>query len=785
MLRSSGDSSEPVGRAMSATAALARTMLRRQLVAFVALAVLGGLGVAFAMTAASGARRADSAYTRLREATSAPDTLYDGSELDDQDVRELSDIPEVTGIARFSYTPIAPLPLTPGVDAGSFIGLDPDFLSRVYRPLVLRGRLADPEASDEVVINEALAKAGHLEAGQRVELVSGFEQPASIGEVTIVGVVRGIFDVGVNSGNPSMLLSKAFLDAHVSDVQVGPQPGVLARFARGEDDLAAFQRAASAALGREVETQFTGDEEAISTERTLRVQTVGLWILAALAGIATLVAVAQALSRLLDHALADLPILVAIGVRPRQRPALGGFLALPVVAIGALVATTVAFLASPLIPTGFARSVDPVRGLHLDLTIVVGMAAFWAFAVGGAGIALAWWHRSGPVRPARAQRTRKLLRPLPPRARLGAEAALVPATGKGGLTSRSALATAVVSVTGMVAIATFGSSLNHLLDTPALQGWSFDASIQNGETDLDALRQSLSGLEHDSAVSEIAWVALAAILIEGRPFEAYAFDPNGGTIHPTMRSGRPPLADDEVVLGADLLRGLHHSVGDAVEVSGPDGGQSLVIVGSATYPELGNNGDLGTYASVTRATAQRLGAPESGSAALIRFAPGGDLTALAPYAKDVGEVITPFPPARVRNLEEIGGLPWVLGAFAAGLGLLAIGHGLWASIRARRRELGVLAAIGFRPRDLQAMILWQATCIAMVGALLGLLMGAVLGTRAWTAAADMTAVVDRAVIPVLSLILITGATFVVCSLLGFAAGQLTRRTGTAHALGGE
>jgi hypothetical protein len=39
--------------------------------------------------------------------------------------------------------------------------------------------------------------------------------------------------------------------------------------------------------------------------------------------------------------------------------------------------------------------------------------------------------------------------------------------------------------------------------------------------------------------------------IAGQPTEAWAFDPDGGGIHPTMRSGRPPLADDEIVLGAD------------------------------------------------------------------------------------------------------------------------------------------------------------------------------------------------------------------------------------------
>lgn len=559
---------------MSATWALSRSMLRRQGLALLVVAILGGLGLGLAMTAANGARRADTAYTRLRQATLAPDVLLDGTELDDGDVRTLGAIPEVTGVARFTYTPVTPSSLRPGVDGGAFVGLDPDILARVYRPLVLSGRLADPGASDEVVVNEALAEAAGLRAGQRVELVSGFEESSPIGEATVVGVVRGIFDVGANSGNPSMLLSKAFLDAREEQLELGPQPSVLVRLDGGDEELLAFLRAASTALGRNVVAQASGDEEATSTERTLAVQTIGLGLLAAVAGLATLAAVVQALSRLIDRALIDLPVLVAIGVRPRQRITLGGVLALPVVAVSGLVAAGLAFLASPLIPTGFARAADPIRGLHLDAIVVAGAVALWALAVGGACVALAWWHRDKAEREHRAVRTRRLLRSLPPRVRLGGDAALVPFSSRGGVASRSALVACVISVAGVVAIATFGASLAHLLDTASLQGWSFDAVIDSGDADLDSFRRSLAPLMEDDAVGEVAWVAVVEIEIDGHAFEAYAFDPDGGRLHPTMRSGRPPLADDEIALGADLLRGGDLSLGDTVSVSGPLGKQT-------------------------------------------------------------------------------------------------------------------------------------------------------------------------------------------------------------------
>jgi ABC-type lipoprotein release transport system permease subunit len=764
---------------VSAIATLARSMARRQLLGLILLAVVGGLGVGFAMTAAAGARRADSAYTRLRHESLAPDVMFGADGLDDQIIGQLAALPEVAGIARFGYTPIAPEPLTPGVDAGAFVGLDADFLFRVYRPVVLSGRLPDPDAGDEVVINEALARAAHLVPGQQVQLSSGFGTPVPIGSATVVGIVRGIFDAGVNSGNPSMLLGKAFLEQHRPDIQLGSQPTGIARFADGEADLPDFQRDASAVTGHEF-LLFSGGDEAKGTERTLSVQRVGLTILALITGLATLAAVTQAFSRVLDRALADLPILVAIGLQPRQRLGLGALLALPVAIVGAPVATAVSFLASPLIPTGFARAVDPVRGLQLDVFVVSAAIGAWVLALGGVGLALAWRKNGRPRCAAHVGRSHRLLRPLPLRLRLGGEAALVPVRGAGGAASRAAIVTAALSITVVVAVTAFGASLHHLLATDALQGWNFDASIQ-AEIDLATLRDGLPHLTDDAAIEEVAWIAIVGVSIAGQPAEAYAFDPGGGGIHPTIRSGRPPLADDEIVLGADWLNGSGLAIGDRVVVVGTGGQRSLEIVGSATYPELGPNTDLGSGASFIHATATQLGATEVGAAALIRLAPGASPAALDGY-RDPYEVVTPFPSPRVRNLEQIGRLPWLLIAFVSALGMLAVGHGLWASIRARRRDLFVLSSLGFRPRDLRAMLLAQAGCLAFAGAAFGLVAGTIIGQRTWSLVADRTAVVDQFALPVPELIAITAGSFAAASVIGMAAAHWTRRIRTADGL---
>ena len=184
---------------------------------------------------------------------------------------------------------------------------------------------------------------------------------------------------------------------------------------------------------------------------------------------------------------------------------------------------------------------------------------------------------------------------------------------------------------------------------------------------------------------------------------------------------------------------------------------------------------------MTARTAERLGAVELSGLALVRLVDPHDVRALAKYAK-AGEVVMPFRAPRVRNLKFVGGMPGVLAAFVALLGLLAIGHGLWRSTRARRREFVVLATIGFRPRDLRAVVLWQATCIATIGIAFGVPAGFLVGRAAWSAVADATGVVDEFVFPVVVTALVAAATLGFANLVGVVAARWVTRIRPSMAL---
>jgi ABC-type lipoprotein release transport system permease subunit len=764
---------------MAVLALLARSIWRHRVRSLVALAVVGGIGLGVVMTAVASARRADSAYTRLRQKTLAPDALGDGSSLTDADVARLAATPSIEGVARFSYTPVAPEPLRLNQAAG-FVGLDPDFLRAVYRPQVRAGRLPRRDASDEVVVNEALAKAAGYQVGQRITLRVG-DNVDDIGKVTIVGITRGVFDVGVTASTPAMLMPSTLLEAHGDAIEIGPEPALIARLSDGAAGVPQFRRALREVVGEKVEVQ-TGAQEARSSQRTLRVQTYGYALLAAVVLIALGVAVAQALSRVLSSALVDLPTLVSMGFRPEQRVLLGVWLVVPVAVIGAVTAVVVATLASPLIPTGYARTVDPFHGTHLDLLSIVLLGTAWVLGVAAVGAALAWRERPGRSEP-RARRVNRVFTGMPLRPRLGGQAAFAPARSPAGVAARSSLAGVAVGLAGIVAVTIFATSLDYAFAHPKVEGWSFDAALSTDPGSADALRTSLSDLRRDPRVAAAASASLVYLKLDGHVVETYAFAPDS-TLHPSLRSGHMPQQDGEIALGRDTMRDLGLSIGDRVLAKGLEGRAKLRVVGSAVYPELGNNGDLANAASVTRATAARLGGPPVSALTLIRMQPGEDPSSLQRYAPQDGgvELVTAFHAPRVKNLDELGAIPWLLAGGLGLIALLALGHGLLRSVQTRRHEDAVLLVIGFRPRDVRSIINWQATFGVAIGAVVGAVIGIIGGRVAWSAVAAATGIVNRPVVPIGIIVVAVGAAVLVANVMAFVMARPLARTAPAAAL---
>ena len=98
---------------------------------------------------------------------------------------------------------------------------------------------------------------------------------------------------------------------------------------------------------------------------------IGALVFAIAAGVATVVAVGQAISRHLGRSQPDQAVLSALGLPRRDRAGALALELVPVAAAAALLAAAVAVLASVFTPFGAARRFEPEPGVHVDVTVLL------------------------------------------------------------------------------------------------------------------------------------------------------------------------------------------------------------------------------------------------------------------------------------------------------------------------------------------------------------------------------------------------------------------------------
>jgi hypothetical protein len=162
---------------------------------------------------------------------------------------------------------------------------------------------------------------------------------------------------------------------------------------------------------------------------------------------------------------------------------------------------------------------------------------------------------------------------------------------------RSALFGAALAVAIVVATLTFGSGLATLVSHPPLYGWNWSYAVEGG----DVPPQALSLLRHDRLVAAWSGVSFADAQIDGQTTPVLLASTHAH-VTPPMLSGHAPEAGNQIVLGAATLAQLHQRVGDTVVVSYGTPSDApvyipptrLVIVGTATFPAIGNAQTLHT-----------------------------------------------------------------------------------------------------------------------------------------------------------------------------------------------
>ena len=94
----------------------------------------------------------------------------------------------------------------------------------------------------------------------------------------------------------------------------------------------------------------------------------------------------------------------------------------------------------------------------------------------------------------------------------------------------------------------------------------------------------------------------------------------------------------------------------------------------------------------------------------------------------------------------------------------------------------MLKTFGFTRRQLSAAVAWQATTIALVGAVFGIPIGILIGRELWTLLAQSINAVPDPTVPALSVIVVGVGSLVFANLVAALPGRSAARTPAALAL---
>ncbi|HEY0718045.1 MAG TPA: hypothetical protein VGD68_10550, partial [Streptosporangiaceae bacterium] len=436
-----------------------RLELPRRWRSLVLLALLIALATATVLTAVAGARRGHSAVNRLYAPT-LPATVTVLPNQPGFDWNKVRALPQVTALSRFAVSFGGMVEGAPGAET-QFPFLDASMTRTMERPVVLAGRLYDPERADEVLVTPGFAAAFHKHPGDRLILDLASVKQASAGydgsdgtapagprvPVRIAGVARSPW-ITDDPGVPGGLIASPALWARYPANILGTQHTVainaLVRLRGGAAAIPAFRAGLARVTGRDdIDVWNNSVNFGDPFRRVASYESACVLAFALAALITALFLVGQAIARYVSATTADLRILQSVGLTREQGAAAAA--AGPVLAAlaGATVGVAAAIVASRWMPIGAASLVEPHPGINVDWLVLGTGWLLVPLVVLGAAAALA-------VRGLTARRSSRVARRsaaaaaasgagLPVAVVIGSQFALEPGRGQSSVPVRPAL----------------------------------------------------------------------------------------------------------------------------------------------------------------------------------------------------------------------------------------------------------------------------------------------------------------------------------------------------------
>jgi ABC-type lipoprotein release transport system permease subunit len=743
--------------------------LRARWRSWLTLALVAGLTGGLVTAVAAGARRTDAAYQGLVAWSNPPDdliTLDAGGEFASVDATAVRRLPQVaTSAPVTTYISLSP------AQAGLMAPGDTAIPAARWHRKLLSGRLPDPGRPDEADVSFSLARSMNLRTGGTVSMqllgVSGKPVPVRF-RVVGVEAAPSEFPPQYGTGIDIVWTTPAFTRQQRGTLV---SQGALALWLRGGAvAVPALEREITRLGGGRALSDYPLAPQAANTQRSIHQQAVTLWLLAGLLALLGLLVLGQLLARLTVTEAADYGTLRAMGMSTMQLTQAGLIRAAIIGAAGAAAGAVGAVAVSGVFPVGLAAVAQLDPGLTADWPALgAGMLATVATTV----LCTAWpsWRTAvaarrlsdTAVKSARRARVAQAIRPVT--ATTGLRLALRQRTGGAAIPARSAIAASVVGVLGLSAAVVFTASSGHLLATPRLYGVTWDVIVEGlGDEPVATLERAVAA---DPQVA--SWApAYVGVLVQVNGKQVGVITTSGGAgdaMAAVPVRGRPPRGPDEIVLGERTLAALGARVGDTVRVQIPGMGEpaARTVVGTAVFPAVGDQTQLGTGAELTTSGLLTLVPPHvpvpPPSGVMVSFRDHGAgagsegsgqqisaLTAIVQRAGPYG-VLPAGTPVDLVNFGQLQDLPLLTGLGLGGLAMLTIAHLLLTSVRRHGRELSVLRALGFTPRQVRATVGWMAATFAVVALVAGVPLGIAGGRLAWGAFSSQLGIAPVTVIP--------------------------------------
>jgi hypothetical protein len=793
------------------------------------LGIIGGLS----LVTLAGARRTQSAYPRFLRSTNPSTMAVDAGGLNPDSIKLLdrtAHLPQVAAAHAYVAFYVAPMNGDlPDLERSNFEALGSQdgryFVQDRFTPT--SGRLPDPTKAGEIAMNEEAAHRFGFHVGDRFDMGTFSNEQVTDPDFfshpsapqlripsTIVGI--GLFVEEVvqddTDRSPLVLLTPAYT-AKAAKWQTYAWQGLVLRGGDADVDAvktAYLAMAAEMGAGPGFPQLFRVTSiDTFHAEQAIRPVSIALATFGAVAGLAVLLLVGQAIGRHLQAEREQRAFTRALGASPRLSALAASIGPTLAVLVGVAVAVIVAIVASPTMPLGTVRRVEVNPGIDIDWT-VLGLGAVVLVVLLVATTLLLAVREA----PHRVQR-RSLLnrRPsgslatragsLPVSMTTGLRLAFERGEGPTAVPVRSVIGGSVIAVAVLAAAITFGASLTNLVQHPRLYGWDWDVALLDsagyGNTQPSGTQAVLGS---DPAVESWSGAFFGADQIDNHNLPLLGMEV-GSRVTPPIRDGRMIAKADEIVLGTATIAQLHKRVGDTVSASR---GRELRIVGTATLPTIGvvhgDHTSLGIGAIVETKQVPGYdrnitGTGEYGPNVLfVRYKPGADTAAATKrlgteeVAQQVGDsgglaLVPAQRSAEIVNSDDIGSSPTLLSGAVALSALTALAVALTAAVRRRRRDLALLKALGFTRRQLSITVAWQATGTVVVGLVVGVPVGIVFGRALWGLFARQLDVLAEPTIPLVAIAIVVVGTVAVANILSAIPARFARSVPPALVLRSE